>query len=56
MKVQIFIGVCASELQKKINKWLYKEKPSIRFITQSEDGKVSGDSCLTICIWYEEQK
>jgi hypothetical protein len=56
MEVKIFSDSYVAD-EKKINKWLKKENPDIKFIRQSESMD-DGIFNFTISIWYEpkEQK
>ena len=58
MKVKIFTENTETELiEKKINAWIEKNNPDIKFIKQSESIEGHSPSFnLTISIWYEDQK
>ena len=57
MKVKIFADGCANgDIQEKINSWMEKENPQVKFIKQSES--MAGDNDrgsfnLTVSVWYE---
>jgi len=60
MKVKIFTESYSNDsVEEKINKWLDKEHPEIKFIEQSESMTGSydiGGFNLTISVWYEPNK
>lgn len=59
MKYKIFLltpDEYFGDFKKRINRWLKKEKPIIKIVTQSESISDKKDWGMTISIWYEEEK
>lgn len=59
MKVKMFIENYSNTAQDKINEWLEKESPDIKFVKQSESmtgDNTDGSFNLTVSVWYEPKK